>query len=201
MGSYLYQSSTEEPSSGPASTVTATVGSAATTETAVASTSLSSTHAEPSPTAPVASSASSITDDAEEVTSGGGSHPSKAAATSSSAGGSKPSETSSAASAGETYSGKATWYMQRGVAGNCGTVNPESAMICALQTKLYADGKNCGRKRQLTRTDNGKSIVVTVADQCPTCVDSGYVDLSEGAYKELGTEDEGWFDMTWYFVD
>lgn len=134
MGSYLYQSSTEEPSSGPASTVTATVGSAATTETAVASTSLSSTHAEPSPTAPVASSASSITDDAEEVTSGGGSHPSKAAATSSSAGGSKPSETSSAASAGETYSGKATWYMQRGVAGS--TSFPTHAPLCPELTPV-----------------------------------------------------------------
>lgn len=46
----------------------------------------------------------------------------------------------------------------------CGNKNPDSAMICALKTELYAGGLNCGRTIKLTRTDNGKSIEVEVAD-------------------------------------
>ncbi|BGP51475.1 hypothetical protein JCM10450v2_007417 [Rhodotorula kratochvilovae] len=129
--------------------------------------------------------------------SGGGSKPSKT----SSGGGSAAGATKTASASGETYTGKATFYFQKGNPGACGEVNEESAMICALQTELYGDGSNCGRMIELTRTDNGKSIEVEVADMCPTCEDTGYVDLSDGAYKSLGTEDEGWFDMTWSFLD
>lgn len=50
----------------------------------------------------------------------------------------------------------------------CGDVNPDEALICALQTKMYAKGKHCGRKIQITRTSGkGGQIVVTVADECP----------------------------------
>ena len=50
----------------------------------------------------------------------------------------------------------------------CGDVNPDEALICALQTKLYAKGKHCGRKIEITRTSGkGGQIVVTVADECP----------------------------------
>lgn len=50
----------------------------------------------------------------------------------------------------------------------CGDKNPDGALICALQTVIYAGGKNCGKKVQITRTSGkGGSITVTVADECP----------------------------------
>ncbi|GAA5992937.1 hypothetical protein JCM10908_000756 [Rhodotorula pacifica] len=109
----------------------------------------------------------------------------------------KPGKTS-----GETYTGKATFYFQKGNPGACGKVNPDSALICALQTELYSAGKNCGKKIQITRTSGkGGQIEVTVADQCPSCEGKSYVDLSSGAYEKLGTQDEGMFDISWSFVN
>ncbi|BGP27377.1 hypothetical protein JCM10295v2_006345 [Rhodotorula toruloides] len=84
----------------------------------------------------------------------------------------------------------------------CGKVNPDSAMICALKTETYAGGKHCGKMIRLTRTSGkGGSIDVQVADMCPSCEGPGYVDLSTGAYNKLGTVEEGWFEISWYFID
>ncbi|BGO95232.1 hypothetical protein NBRC10512v2_007035 [Rhodotorula toruloides] len=110
--------------------------------------------------------------------------------------------TASGKANGQTYTGKATFYTQNGVAGACGKVNPDSALICALKTETYAGGKNCGKMIRITRTSGkGGSIDVQVADMCPSCEGPGYVDLSTGAYNKLGTVDEGWFDISWQFID
>ncbi|GAA5838990.1 hypothetical protein JCM9279_002559 [Rhodotorula babjevae] len=205
LGGWLWRSSQDDSLSTTTSTTTtstATVSAAAAPSTTLEPlTSLADAPASSSPTASPSTSseddihAQSMPQVDDEASK------SKTAAVSSATSGAKPSGTGSAAASSGTWSGKATFYQQRGVAGNCGKVNPESAMICALQTKLYADGKNCGRMIRLTRSDNGESIEVEVADQCPSCVEEGYVDLSEGVYDKLGTRDEGWFDMSWYFID
>ena len=67
--------------------------------------------------------------------------------------------------------------------------------IGAIETKRYGDlsavSANCGRQIQLTNTNNGKSVVVTVADACPTCTDENDLDLSVGAFTQIATEEEG----------
>jgi len=107
---------------------------------------------------------------------------------------------SSGSDSGLTTGGIATFFYQNGVAGACGTINPESAVIAALQTETYAGGSNCGKQVEITRVSTGKTITVTVADECPTCNDPESIDLSIGAYTQLGTETEGEFDIAWKFL-
>ncbi|KAL7339609.1 hypothetical protein BJY59DRAFT_726754 [Rhodotorula toruloides] len=80
---------------------------------------------------------------------------------------------------GKVFSGGiATFFYQNGVAGNCGAVNPDSALIVALPTATYANGAHCGQTVTITRVDTGNSIQAKVADSCPTCDNSSCLDLS-----------------------
>ncbi|KAL8276153.1 hypothetical protein RQP46_011447 [Phenoliferia psychrophenolica] len=97
--------------------------------------------------------------------------------------------------ASQSYSGTGTYYYQNGVAGHCGTVNPDSAKIVALSSAMYGDGSNCGR--QIAITGNGKTVYGTVADSCPTCVSSGSVDMSSSLFNELASFDAGVVAITW----
>lgn len=52
-------------------------------------------------------------------------------------------------------------------------MNKDSALISALQTEMYADGKHCGKSIRITRMkgkNEGAQLTVTVADECPTYV-------------------------------
>lgn len=69
---------------------------------------------------------------------------------------------SSGGSSGAVTGGFATYYLQNGVAGNCGTVAQESDKVVALPTSTYAGGSHCGQQVIITRTDNGKSVTATV---------------------------------------
>jgi hypothetical protein len=64
---------------------------------------------------------------------------------------------------------RATFFTQNGNQGACGKANPDSAVICALFTSVYAGGKHCGKQISVTNLKNGKTAMVTVADECPTC--------------------------------
>ena len=63
------------------------------------------------------------------------------------------------------------------------------------ETKLYGDlssrSSNCGRKIELTNTNNGKSVSVVVADACPTCLHEDDLDLSFAAFTSIATVEEG----------
>lgn len=96
--------------------------------------------------------------------------------------------------------GSATFFTQGGVAGACGTVHQDSDYVIAMQTVLYNNGANCGRKIRLTRTSTGQSITATVADECPTCINDQSLDLSVAAFNALASPDVGMFDITWQFV-
>merc|ERR1711939_1210621 len=48
---------------------------------------------------------------------------------------------------------------------------------------------------------NGKSVVATVADMCPSCASSGSLDLSTGAFDVIGAQDTGVLPISWDFVD
>lgn len=43
---------------------------------------------------------------------------------------------------------------------------------------------------------NGKSVIVTVADDCPTCKNKDSIDLSIGAFTQIAAEAEGEVNST-----
>ncbi|WWC71141.1 uncharacterized protein I206_105094 [Kwoniella pini CBS 10737] len=99
-----------------------------------------------------------------------------------------------------THTGQAT-YFEVGL-GACGWWNVDDDYIVALNSDQYQrnGGSNCGQGIRLTNSDTGKSITVTVADECPTCAD-GSLDLSPAAFSELsgGNMGEGVFPISWHF--
>ncbi|KAK4047322.1 hypothetical protein OIV83_005500 [Microbotryomycetes sp. JL201] len=101
--------------------------------------------------------------------------------------------------------GFATFYYQNGNPGHvsstcCGTVAAESDKVIALPTNTYANGKHCGRQIRLTRTDNGRSVVATVRDSCPTCHNDQSLDLSVGAFNAIASESEGMVPIEWVWA-
>ncbi|GAA5856286.1 hypothetical protein JCM8547_000853 [Rhodosporidiobolus lusitaniae] len=106
-------------------------------------------------------------------------------------------KSSSSSSSGSSYSGQATFYYQNGVAGACGTVHSDSDMIIALESSVYANGAHCGKT--VTITGNGVTQTATVADECPSCVSSGSIDLSSGLFAKFASYDAGVVEVTWHF--
>ncbi|KAI8998611.1 RlpA-like double-psi beta-barrel-protein domain-containing protein-containing protein [Trametes punicea] len=102
------------------------------------------------------------------------------------------------------FTGNATFFYQGGQAGACGKVNPDSALIAAMQTKRYGDLSKesplCGQQVKITNLNNGKTVTVTIADACPTCPGENDIDLSEGAFTQIATIPEGEVPISWEFV-
>ncbi|KAJ2993478.1 hypothetical protein NUW54_g7715 [Trametes sanguinea] len=73
-----------------------------------------------------------------------------------------------------------------------------------MQTQRYGDlGKEsslCGQQVKITNTKNGKSVTVTIADACPSCLDKNDIDLSEGAFTQIATIPEGEVPISWEFL-
>lgn len=118
-------------------------------------------------------------------------------------------KTSSSASSSSTSGsfitgGVATFFYQNGVAGACGTVHSDSALIAAIDQDRYGDSGNesslCGKQVEITNTNNGKTVTVTIADDCPTCTNGNSIDLSVGAFTQIATEAEGEVPIKWKFV-
>ncbi|GAA5846797.1 hypothetical protein JCM3766R1_006315 [Sporobolomyces carnicolor] len=113
------------------------------------------------------------------------------------------SSSPTASAAVTTYKGEATYFFQGGVAGACGNVNPDSALIVALDYRLYGDlgkvSKYCGKSLTITNTANGKSVQATVADACPTCSSKYSLDLSEAAFGAIGDYDTGILPIQWHW--
>jgi hypothetical protein len=101
--------------------------------------------------------------------------------------------------------GHATYFYQNGVAGACGKVHQESDLVAALPGAYYGNysqrSDKCGKTIRVTRTSNGKSVDVIVADACPSCGNPGDVDLSQGAFRQLGTDEEGMFDISYEWLN
>ncbi|KAG8217727.1 hypothetical protein J3R82DRAFT_5886 [Butyriboletus roseoflavus] len=97
----------------------------------------------------------------------------------------------SAASASGPYTGGvATYFYQNGNPGACGQVNSDSAFI--YQTRFGTSGPAsplCGQQVSITNQNNGKSITVQIADDCPTCQNENSIDLSVGAFEALSAND------------
>ncbi|KAF6744407.1 RlpA-like double-psi beta-barrel-protein domain-containing protein-containing protein, partial [Ephemerocybe angulata] len=90
----------------------------------------------------------------------------------------------------------ATFFFQNGNRGACGQFNPDSSLIAALpETRFGYDyskiSPECGKRIKVTNTNNGRSVTVTVADSCPTCVNANSLDLSQGAFDQITSEEDG----------
>ncbi|GAA5960738.1 hypothetical protein JCM3765_007312 [Sporobolomyces pararoseus] len=94
-----------------------------------------------------------------------------------------------------SYSGRATFYTQGGVAGSCGNVNGDYAQIVALNSPQNP-GAHCGQWVTIKNTENGKTTSAMVADTCPSC-GYGSLDLSLGVFDALGSRDQGVLPITW----
>jgi len=118
---------------------------------------------------------------------------------------SSPSPDPSPAPQSESFNGFGTFFFQNGVAGACGKVNPDSALIAAIDIERYGDtGKQsplCGKKVKVTNIANGKSVVVVIADACPTCNNGNSLDLSRGAFDQVADESTGLINIKWEFVN
>lgn len=119
---------------------------------------------------------------------------------------------------------RATYYLQGGVAGACGTVYPDSALIvaerayCSLPLTIQSHKQlnlilfvntesqrftlaDCGRQVQVTNTQNGQSVVATVADECPGCQGNpNSLDLSEGAFEAIADLSAGVVPISWVYL-
>jgi expansin (peptidoglycan-binding protein) len=111
---------------------------------------------------------------------------------------------------------RATFYTQNGNAGACGTVHQDSDFICAIgectlerltptELTLVKDSALfsqaiCGKQVHITNTGNGKSVTVTVADECPTCSGPNSVDLSTAAFDAIENPSAGVAPISWEFV-
>ncbi|RDB21115.1 Papain inhibitor [Hypsizygus marmoreus] len=120
----------------------------------------------------------------------------------------KPSPTSTpksqVASTSGNSGGFATYFYQNGVAGACGTVHKDTDLIAAMDGRRYGNlnvkSALCGKKVKITNPKNNKSVTVTIADACPTCENSNSIDLSEGAFKQIATLDQGLVGINWSFI-
>lgn len=65
---------------------------------------------------------------------------------------------------------------------------------------MYNGGANCGRQVKIVRTDNGASVIATIADECPTCDTGTSLDLSVKAFTSIATEDEGQVPIKYTYV-
>lgn len=100
--------------------------------------------------------------------------------------------------------GVATYFWQNGNAGACGTKHQDTDFIAAIDKDLYGpDNKAsqyCGRKILITRTDTGKTVTVTVADDCPSCINTNSIDLSHAAFNAIATDEEGQVSISWQWL-
>ncbi|KAK4055298.1 hypothetical protein OIV83_000581 [Microbotryomycetes sp. JL201] len=98
----------------------------------------------------------------------------------------------------QTFSGQATWYEQHGNYGSCGWKSSDGDKVVAVNTPQVANQGHCGKWVVIQNTANGRQLRAKVADECPTCA-WGSLDLSVGAFKELGNLDQGVLPIKWYF--
>ncbi|KAI0306461.1 RlpA-like double-psi beta-barrel-protein domain-containing protein-containing protein, partial [Multifurca ochricompacta] len=97
-----------------------------------------------------------------------------------------------------------TFFFQGGVAGACGKVHSDNDFIAAIDEKRYgfsgAVSSLCGKRVKITNTENGKTVIVTIADDCPTCKNANSIDLSVAAFKAIAPLSAGIAPISWSFI-
>ncbi|RKP35395.1 RlpA-like double-psi beta-barrel-protein domain-containing protein-containing protein, partial [Dimargaris cristalligena] len=102
----------------------------------------------------------------------------------------------------EEFTGDGTFYSPSVGTGSCGTDHSDSEKVAALNAPQFGNPANpnaspfCGRKVRVTGPKG--TTEATIVDKCPVCK-SGDLDLSPGAFDEIGDEDAGRIPITWSF--
>ncbi|KAI0256814.1 RlpA-like double-psi beta-barrel-protein domain-containing protein-containing protein [Lactifluus subvellereus] len=120
---------------------------------------------------------------------------------------SSPSPSPSPAS---TYVGYGTYFRQYNNPGACGQVHSDDDLIAAIDQARYGDSgarsSLCGKKVKITAVANGNAkvydghtVVVTIADDCPTCQSENSIDLSVAAFEKLAPLSVGLLDIKWSY--
>jgi expansin (peptidoglycan-binding protein) len=58
----------------------------------------------------------------------------------------------------------------------------------------------CGTNVEIVNLNNNKSVVVSIQDNCPTCVNAESIDLSVGAFLHLDVLATGQIPIKWKYV-
>jgi len=106
---------------------------------------------------------------------------------------------------GEVHTGGiATFYNQDGSEGACGGFHSDSDLIGAMNQGRYGDSSQksseCGRQVRITNPKNGKEVVITIVDDCPTCPLINSIDLSPSAFNEIADPVEGEVPISWVYL-
>jgi len=96
--------------------------------------------------------------------------------------------------------GHGTYFLQKGNPGACGIIHKDTDLIAAMDQDRYNSGL-CGKRVFITNLSNGKTVTVTIEDDCPTCINSNSIDLSKGAFEKLDKLSVGFLNITWYYID
>ena len=77
---------------------------------------------------------------------------------------------------------------------------PEHSHVFHTEAQSY-NAANCGRQVRVTNTQNGRSVVATIADRCPTCQNNpNSLDLSQGAFDAIADEAQGVVPIEYTYV-
>ncbi|KDQ21775.1 hypothetical protein BOTBODRAFT_61389 [Botryobasidium botryosum FD-172 SS1] len=118
--------------------------------------------------------------------------------------GNSDSDGNSDSNSSSNSGGYATYYYQENSAGACGSYHGDSDLVAAMDIGRYGDinaaSSLCGTQVHITNNENGRSVVVTIADACPDCRGRNSIDLSVSAFQEIAPESEGMVPITWAFV-
>ncbi|WWC90103.1 uncharacterized protein L201_005036 [Kwoniella dendrophila CBS 6074] len=108
--------------------------------------------------------------------------------------------TSSIEKRGQSYANSRATFYDVGL-GACGWYNGPNDFIVAQNSAQYGGGypgPNCGRSISISY--GGKTVIATIADECPTCPYGG-LDMSRGLFTQFASEGAGVFYMTWWYND
>lgn len=174
---------------GPSSTPTASTPASSTSFTTVKSTPAPTTSSSPAPVnvapTPTTTPTSTYTSSTSKVVS-------------------TTAPSTGASDSSLNYGGFATYFYQNGNAGACGTVHSDYDYICAMDQSRYGNSGNasplCGQQVQITNENNGNTVVVTIADDCPTCANENSIDLSVAAFEALDSLSVGDLPIKWKFL-
>lgn len=98
----------------------------------------------------------------------------------------------------QTHYGEGTGY-GGGPGGQCSFPLPDDLPIVAMNHTDYAGSQACGACLEITRPGTDRKVVARVDNRCPECA-PGDVDMSDPAFFQLGTYQEGRFPISWKYV-
>ncbi|KAI8337379.1 RlpA-like double-psi beta-barrel-protein domain-containing protein-containing protein [Choanephora cucurbitarum] len=102
------------------------------------------------------------------------------------------------------HRGVGTYYDLETRVSSCGKQNQNSELVVALNSQQMGkeagrNNSNCGKQIEVTGP-SGKSVRVTVVDECKTCPKGG-LDLSPAAFEEIGDFSHGSIPIKWKFTE